>query len=136
MVSHRCGQGSLHTRLESHPESHPLLGGTPTWVIPDSLTPLLLTTAPPVGKVISASTLCAMFHRAAESARLSPKHYTPHSVRCGGNSFYFQAGVPMEHFNKHGTWTSHAVNRYLFQHQEFETQVDQAFQAALTTQQP
>ena len=53
------------------------------WVIPDSSTPLLLTTALPVGKDISTSALHAMFHRAAESARLSAKHYTPHSLRRG-----------------------------------------------------
>ena len=49
------------------------------WVTPDSATPLLLTTAPLVAKVISASTLRAMFHKAAESAGLSAKQYTPHS---------------------------------------------------------
>ena len=47
------------------------------WVTPDSTTLLLLTAASPVGKVISASTLRVMFHRAAESAGLSAKHYTP-----------------------------------------------------------
>ena len=94
------------------------------WFTPDSSTPLLLTTAPPVGKVISASTFRAMFHRAS----LSAKQYTPHSLRCGGASF-------LEHIKKHGTWTSHSVDRYLFQHQVFQTPVAQAFQAALTSPQ-
>ena len=77
------------------------------WITPDSSTPLLLTTAPPVGKVISASTLRAMFHRAADSAGLSNKHYTPHSLWRGGASFCFQVSDPLEHIKKHGTWTSH-----------------------------
>ena len=102
------------------------------WVAPHKTTPLLLTTAPPVGKTISASTLRAMFHRAAESAGLSDKGYTPHSLRPGGASFCFQAGVPLEHIKKHGTWTSHAVDRYLLQHQAFQTPIAQAFRNALT----
>ena len=93
------------------------------WVAPDKTTPILLTTAPPVGKTISASTLRAMFHRTAESAGLSDKRYTPHSLRRGGASFCFQAGVPLEHIEKHGTWTSHAVDRYRLQHQAFQTPV-------------
>ena len=66
------------------------------WVAPDSSTPLLLTTAPPVGKVISASTFRAKFHRAAESAGVSTKHYTSQSLRRGGASLCFQAGDLLE----------------------------------------
>ena len=60
-------------------------------VNPSRTTPLLLTTAPPIGKTISASTLRAMFHRATLAAGLSDKNYTPHSLRRGGASFCFQA---------------------------------------------
>ena len=101
------------------------------WVAPHKTTPLLLTTAPPVGKTISSSTLRAMFHRAAESAGSSDKGYTPHSLRRGGASFCFQAGAPLGHIKKHGTLTSHAVDRYLLQHQAFQTPVAQAFCNAL-----
>ena len=97
------------------------------WIPPDRATPLLLTTAPPVGKSISASTLRAMFHRAADAAGLSSKRYTPHSLRRGGASFCFQAGVPLEHIKKHDTWTSNAVDRYLLQHQAIQTPIAQAF---------
>ena len=97
------------------------------WITPDSSTPLLFTTALSVGKAISASTLRAMFHREADSAGLSTKHYTPHGLRRGGASFCFQAGVPLEHIRKHSTWTSHVVDQYLFQHQAFQTSVAQAF---------
>ena len=80
------------------------------WITPDKSTPLLLTTAPPVGKTISASILRAMFHRAAQAAGLAERRYTPHSLRRGGASFCFQAGVPLDHIKKHGTWTSQAVD--------------------------
>ena len=89
---------------------------------PSKTTPLLLTTAPPIGKTISASTLRAMFHRATQIAGLSDRNYTPHSLRRGGASFCFQAGVPLEHIKKHGTWSSQAVDRYLLQHQAFHLQ--------------
>ena len=46
-------------------------------ISPSRTTPLLLTTAPPIGKTISASTLRAMFHRATLAAGLSDKNYTP-----------------------------------------------------------
>ena len=96
-------------------------------VNPSRTTPLLLTTAPPIGKTISASTLRAMFHRATLAAGLSDKNYTPHSLRRGGASFCFQVGVPLEHIKKHGTWSSQAVDRYLLQHQAFQTPVALAF---------
>ena len=47
------------------------------WVVSSRTTPILLTTAPPVGKTISASTLRAMFHRAIQAAGLADKNYTP-----------------------------------------------------------
>ena len=96
-------------------------------VSPSRTTPLLLTTAPPISKTISASTLRAMFLRATLAAGLSDKNYTPHSLRRGGASFCFQAGVPLEHIKKHGTWSSQAVDRYLLQHQAFQTPVALAF---------
>ena len=96
-------------------------------VNPSRTTPLLLTTAPPIGKTISASTLRAMFHRATLAAGLSDKNYTPHSLRRGGASFCFQVGVPLDHIKKHGTWSSQAVDRYLLQHQAFQTPVALAF---------
>ena len=105
------------------------------WITPDKTTPLLLTTAPPVGKTISASTLRVMFHRAAQAAGLADKHYTPHRLRRGGASFCFQAGVPLDHIKKHGTWSSQAVDRYLLQQQAFQTAVAQAFRQALTSPQ-
>ena len=43
-----------------------------------------------------------------------------------GASFCFQAGVPLEHIKKHGTWMSHAVDRYLLQHHAFQTPLAQA----------
>ena len=96
-------------------------------VIPSKTTPLLLTTAPPVGKTIFR----AMFHRATQAAGLTDKNYTPHSLRRGGASFCFQAGVPSEHIKKHGTWSSQAVDRYLLQHQAFQNPVAQAFRQEL-----
>ena len=66
-------------------------------VSPSRTTPLLLTTAPPIGKTILASTLRAM------------------------------SGVPLEHIKKHGTWSSQAVDRYLLQHQAFQIPVALAF---------
>ena len=105
------------------------------WITPDKSTPLLLTTAPPVGKTISASTLRAMFHRAAQAAGLADKRYTPHSLRRGGASFCFQPGVHLNHIKKHGTWTSPAVDQYLLWQQAFQTPVAQAFRQALTSPQ-
>ena len=100
-------------------------------ISPSRTTPLLLTTAPPIGKTISASTLRAMFHQATLAAVLSDKNYTPHSLWRGGASFCFQAGVPIEHIKKHGTWSSQAVDRYLLQHQAFQTPVALGFRQQL-----
>ena len=68
------------------------------WVIPDSSTPLLLTTAGPVGKAILASTLRAMFHRAAEAAGLSNKNYTPPPIAWG--CFFLLSGRHTRGTNK------------------------------------
>ena len=51
-------------------------------VTPDS--PFLLSTVPPVGKVITVPIIRAMLRRAAEAAGLSEERYTPHSLRRGG----------------------------------------------------
>ena len=63
-------------------------------IIPSKTTPLLLTTAPPVGKTISASTLRAMFHRATQAAGLTDKNYTPHSLQ-RGSFFLFSGWSPL-----------------------------------------
>ena len=98
---------------------------------PTHSTPLLLTTHPPVGRVITISALRALLRGAAEAAGLSHFHYTPHSLRRGGAAFSFSAGVPLEHIKYHGTWQSSAVDRYLQGTPRFHTPVAAAFASAL-----
>ena len=95
--------------------------------------PLLLTTSPPLGKPITIPILRALLRRAAQLAGLTAYHYTPHSLRRGGASFSFAAGVPLEHIKVHGTWTSEAVNRYLLATPHFNTPVANCFTHLLTS---
>ena len=98
---------------------------------PDS--PLLLSTTGPPGRVITIPILRALLRRAAHLAGLSHCHYTPHSLRRGGASFGFLAGVPLEHIRFHGTWTSEAVNHYLLSTPHFNTPVAASFVNSLSS---
>ena len=92
-----------------------------------SNSPLLLTTSDPRGRVITVPALRGLLRRAAEVAGLSHCNYTPHSLRRGGASFSFRAGVPLDQIKHHGTWRSSAVDRYLLSTPKFDTPVAQAF---------
>ena len=91
-------------------------------IAPDRTTLLLLTTAPPVGKTISASTLQAMFHRATQVAGLSDK---------SGGELLSASRLEFLLSTSRNTALGppKAVDRYLLQHQAFQTPVAQAFQA-------
>ena len=89
--------------------------------------PLLLSTMGPPGRIITIPILRALLRRAAHLAGLTHCHYTPHSWRRGGASFSFLAGVPLEHIKFHGTWTSDAINDYLFSTPHFNTPVARSF---------
>ena len=65
----------------------------------------------------------AMFHRVAALAGLSDRGHTPHSLRRGGATSSYQAGVDLQSIKTHGTWVSDAVNFYLFAQPKFTTPV-------------
>ena len=94
--------------------------------------PFLLTTGSPTGKWVTVPMLRIMMRRAAHLAGLSEFGYTPHSLRRGGASFSYLAGVPLDHIKFHGTWTSNAVEGYLISQPRFNTPVAQAFKSLIT----
>ena len=100
---------------------------------PDRTTPLLLTTAPLVGKTCLNPQ--SLVPQGSTSSGFVRQALYPPQPSARGASFCFQAGVPLDHIKKHGTGASQAVDRYLLQHQAFQTQVAQAFRQALTNPQ-
>ena len=99
---------------------------------PTPSTPLLLTTVPIPGRIISVSVLRAMFGRTAREAGLESKGYAPHSLRTGGAKYSFTKGVPLQFIKQHGTWKSLEVEDYLIKTPLFTTQVAQRFVNTLT----
>ena len=94
-------------------------------------TPLLVTTAEPPGVPITIPRFRSAFHRAVALAGLAHCNYSPHSLRRGGATFSYQAGVPIAHIKAHGTWLSNAVDGYLRSQPKFTTPVALAFSSAL-----
>ena len=99
-------------------------------ITPD--TPLLLTTSGPAGRIITIPALRAMFNKALSLADLQGAGYTPHSLRRGGATFSYHAGVDLQQIKHHGTWKSQAVDNYLFGQGAFSTPVSESFQKLLT----
>ena len=101
------------------------------WVLRDHVvtkeTPLLITTEPPVGRPITIPSLRRIFHQAVDRAQLEDSGYTPHSLRRGGATFAYHAGVPIDAIKRHGTWRSDAVEAYLFSKPMFDTPVAARF---------
>ena len=95
-------------------------------------TPLLVTTHHPPGRTVTIPMLRNMFKRATRRAHLQDKHYTPHSMRRGGATFSYHAGVPIDNIKRHGTWTSNAVDRYLTSQSVFQSPVSHNFAKLLT----
>ena len=89
--------------------------------------PLLLSTAAPKGQPISAPQFRATFHRVALLAGLGKANHTPHSLRRGGATFSYEAGVLIPFIKRHGTWTSSAVEGYLLGRPFFDTPVARTF---------
>ena len=98
-------------------------------LLPDP-TPLLVTTAEPIGVPLTIPQFRSVFHRAVALAGLAHCNYTPHSLRRGGATFSYQAGVPITHIKAHGTWLSNAVDGYLRSQPKFTTPA-LAFSSAL-----
>ena len=139
---------SLQAQKGTTPVPIPALKGSPlcplqAWeeytnalpgIEPTPNTPLLLTTSPIPGRIISVSVLRAMFSRTAGEAGLESKGYTPHSLRRGGATYSFTKGVPLQFIKQHGTWKSSAVEDYLIKTPLFTTPVAQTFINTLTNQ--
>ena len=89
--------------------------------------PLLLHTGPLAGRPVTIQGLRDQFASVLALARLRHKGYMFHSLRRGGASFSFQAGVPLQDIKEHGTWTSEAVHRYLVTSRPFNSTVVRAF---------
>ena len=95
------------------------------------LTPLLVTSHEKVASVVTTSMLRSMFRKAVAIADLKDQGYTPHSLRRGGATFSYHAGVPLEQIKRHGTWKSQAVHRYLMDFATEDTPVANSFQKLL-----
>ena len=94
-------------------------------------TPLLITTHEPVGLPVTASMLRSMFRRALAYADLKDAGYTPHSLRRGGATFSYHAGVAIDHIKRHGTWRSDSVQDYLMEQHDAHKPVVHSFQKLL-----
>ena len=101
-------------------------------VTPDGGSPLLLTTKEPAGRVVTTHMIRSMFKRATRMAHMDDVGYTPHSLRRGGATFSYHAGVPLHSIKRHGTWRSQAVENYLFSQPVFSTPVAHNFVKLLT----
>ena len=99
-----------------------------------SSTPLLVSTVQPVGIPLTIPQFRAALHDLATVAGLSHCRYTPHSLRRGGATFSYQAGVHIEHIKTHSTWLSDAVNAYLQAQPGFATPVALNFGRLLSDQ--
>ena len=80
--------------------------------------PLLLATGVCQGEPVTIPKFWAAFR-----AGLSDKGLTSHSLRRGGATFSYRAGVKVPHIKTHGTWLSGAVNTYLLSQPKFNTPV-------------
>ena len=98
---------------------------------PAPSSPMLLSLHDPVGQAITAPTFRANFRLLLRLSLLDGFAYTPHSLRRGGATHSFQAGVPLQAIKRHGTWVSNAVNAYLLASPPFHTPVVSAFQRLL-----
>lgn len=94
-------------------------------------TPLLLSTGTPRGQVIGLPTLRSLFRQALSATQLSPEGYTLHSLRRGGATESYRAGVPLDHVKQHGTWRSDAVLRYISTQTIASSQVAQTLKSLI-----
>ena len=104
---------------------------TYTWTLRDvpinKDTPLLLSTVDPVGKPLTIPAVRRLFKKALDDTHLEDVGYTPHSLRRGGATLAYHAGVPIEAIKLHGTWRSEAVEEYLLSEPLFQIPVAQTF---------
>jgi integrase len=64
------------------------------------------------GRPLSQAAWGRRFHYWITRIGLSADKYTPHSLRRGGATAMFEAGVPIAAISKHGRWLSDAINDY------------------------
>ena len=62
---------------------------------------------------MSADKLCSSFRALFNEAGFGNLHYTPHSLRRGGATFFANKGVPLPSIKRHGFWRSEAIEVYL-----------------------
>ena len=87
-------------------------------------TPLLLDEQ---ARPLSIPSVRKLFNRAVYNAHLEDRGYTPHSLRRGGATFAYHAGVALDSIKHHGTWRSDAVDSYIFAQPIFTTPVATMF---------
>ena len=90
-------------------------------------TPLLVSTADPPGVPLTIPQFRSAFHAVCGLAGLAHRAYTPHSLRRGGATLAYQAGVDIAHIKTHATWLSEAVDAYLLSQPKFTTPVAKTF---------
>ena len=96
-------------------------------VTPDLNSPILLSTCDNPGRPLALPAVRRLFKKAVYLAHLQDVGYTPHSLRRGGATVAYHAGVPLDAIMRHGTWRSSAVESYLFAQPLFQTPVTTTF---------
>ena len=74
---------------------------------------LLLPSESGVLTVVTIHQLTTGFNTLCSRLHLPPHKYTFHSLRRGGATLAYQAGVPLPLIKTHGTWSSDAVYSYI-----------------------
>ena len=79
----------------------------------DASLPLLMTVEGNILRVLDKKALREQHKAIWQALQLQDQHYTPHSLRRGGATFYAEQGLPLEDIKKLGLWHSDAITFYL-----------------------
>jgi hypothetical protein len=74
---------------------------------------LLLPTTRGQFRIVTIPMLAQEFNLIIQSLSLPPRTYSLHSLRRGGATLAFEAGVPVDSIKGHGTWSSQSVYTYI-----------------------
>ncbi len=75
--------------------------------------PLLMLPGSPSPIVVDIPLLASTFNNMIRHIGLSPEHFSLHSLRRGGASVSYQAGVQATAVQRHGQWSSDSFWRYI-----------------------
>ena len=93
---------------------------------------LLLPSSPGQTQVVTIPMLAQAFNSIIKALGLPPHTYSLHSLRRGGATLAFEAGVPVDCIKGHGTWSSQSVYTYICPSTNMPATVPAAMAQAIT----